>query len=594
MFEFFVYKTENRIKPNLVLPYFNESLHIKKTVKLKDLVLESFSYQNERDTAEDENTFIGIYGSIYHPIHAIDKGQIDAPYLLEHLELLKNPTKNLRGNYAILFYDKVNSKLSVINDPLGLKPVYYGTIGKIPYISSSLYFYKQFNLTINESGLLEKLIFDYNISNSTVFYGISSLDNGAILKLKNNTFEVKKYFSLFDFALRDDQRKFSLDELANIFNRVFLSRVWNQNQILISLTGGNDGRAVVSAASKFNIKFDTYSFGQKNGENTLIPEKIAQNLNFRHFSIYLHDQFENNYYQNALDTINLSDGNLIFEQQSTLYCFQHLPVSDYGNKVYTGLLAGEILGPIHLKHDYFNEDYFNIVYQNKNFDLDFFQKKSDFASLVEDKFIKKNYEKIYQSIKARRKFISTIKSSSKPHLYYYLDLIELGFRRFYGSQMHLIRYQAENIPVFYDLDILDYLLNTNFNFIFRNSFKSILYRWRGRFPQSYITLKNNPQLAALPLDRGYKPEQLLHPLKRYLIFLAYYRRKFITKKKHPDFDSPRWCKNLLNVNFKDNLKLSPFFNIDNFKQYIIELNQNENHYSLEKNKILSNYLFILD
>ena len=257
----------------------------------------------------------------------------------------------------------------------------------------------------------------------------------------------------------------------------------------------------------------------------------------------------------------------------------------------SGLIAGEMLGPIQLKHDYFNVDYYDVIYQNYEVNIHSLLKNIGIRNFIHYEYLKKSYDYIYENIKERRNFVEDIKHSSKPHLYYYLDLIELGFRKFYGSQMHLIRYYAENIPVFYDLDILELILNTNFHYIFKKSFKNLFYRWRSRAPQSFITSNNYPEIAQLPLDRGFTPADLMHPIKRYFTFYPYLKRKKNLKKMPPDFQSEIWCTNLLNEKFVSKIVDANIFNIGEIKTYIQHVNISKEYYSIEANKLISHYIF---
>ena len=592
MFEFLLIDNSIFNKNKIKFPYFNKEMNQIKKIHFNNYTLYALSYLNENDIAEDKDGVVAIYGSLYYPIGSEKEGSIEANDLLDSLPLLEDPARNLRGNYAIVYWNKLNSTIKIINDPLGLKPVYYGVVDNKIFVSSSLYLLKLFNNKIDETGLLETLIFDYNISDGTVLDNFHYLGNGVILVIRNNNIKKIKYFSILDFALEKKNQKFSFDEFVNLVDQVLYNKNLQKNKILISLTGGNDGRAVLSAAYKNNFAFDTFSFGMQNGENTFIPEKIAKHLNSKHISIYLDKRFEKEYLKNAIDTIILSDGNLSFEQQSSLYCFRNLPMKIYKNKVYTGLLAGEMLGPIHLKHDYFDVNYFRVVYQNINFDLSFIKNNKAVSYFVNIKFIKKKWKEIIPHVEERRKFIKNIRSSPKPHLYYYLDLIELGFRKFYGSQMHLIRYQAENIPVFYDLDILNYLLNTDFHLRFKNSFKNLIFRWKSREPQAYLTFNNYRELAELPLDRGFRPSDLIHPYKKYFVFWSYYRRKLFTKKKHPDFNSPEWCTLFINDKIYQYYGKLLYLNLNSFKEYVEKLRTNKNYYSDKKNRIISKILFV--
>lgn len=595
MFEFILAYSKNRDIRLPDLLHYDETIHTKKRISFGsiELIYQSLKKDNIYDYYEDKNQIIVLYGSIFSSINSNLPSQINAQYLAQHDYLMDEPEKYLRGNYSIIKYDKTNDEVNVTVDPLGLKPIYVFEKESTIYLTSSLWLLAKLKNSLDEEGILEVLLFGYNITEKTIFKSVYSAENGIKLKIKQGKIYKQKYFGI-DQLLTTNTQQYDLEEFRILFNSIVHKRINEENiskEIIVTLTGGNDGRAVLSSLYYWKRKFITFSFGMKNGENTLIPELIASKLNFNHQSIYLENSFIDEYYNNAIETINLSDGNLSFEQQSTLYAHKKLILLLNKSLLLTGLIAGEILGPIHLKHDYFNEHYFNLILEHCQLDENYLKKYSS-LNIVRTEFFNRNQEYLVYTISERKKQISVfLKQPETMHLAYYFDLINLGFRKFYGMQMHLIRYYAENLPVFYDLDILNYILSTNYHHVFKNSFQSLLKRWKSRIPQSYITSKNYPPLGKFNLDRGFPPINLLHPIKKYLTFLPYLKRKYITMPLHKDFDSPSWCLNYLSKIKFDEIA-NAYLVTSMLQEYISKLRINKSIYNSEINKIISTYSFL--
>lgn len=595
MFEFILAFSKKNIGSLPDFSFYDPTIHERHEISHKDFKVNFLSYKmnSNNDFYEDKSKIIIIYGSIFSSIDSKLPGQISAEYLSLHDNLLSKPEKYLRGNYAIIWYNKISNTLKVILDPLGLKPIYLFEQECCKYLSSSLWLLSKISKTLDYNSIAESIFFGYNITNKTIFKNIYQLENGTELIIENDKINTNKYFSIIQF-ISTKPSKYSYEELRIIFNNVVLKRINEKNSekdIIVTLTGGYDGRAVLSSVYYCGRNFKTFSFGMKNGENTLIPELIANKLGFEHHSIYLEDSFIKEYFNNAISTLILSDGNLSFEQQSTLYTFKKLKFFLSNSILLTGLLAGEILGPIHLKHDYFNEHYFNLVLNNEDLNENYLEIHDD-LKIIGKEFFKKHNDYLIHIINERKKQLSEIINQKQiSHLNYYLDLINLGFRKFYGMQMHLQRFYAENLPVFYDLDILKYILITNYHNRFKNSFKSLYHRWQSRIPQAYIACKNYPPLGKIILDRGFTPEYLLNPIKKYLTILPYLKRKYATKTLHPDFDSPNWCLNYLkHFNF-DELK-DAYLDTTKMKKYIKNLEKNKKLYNPEINKIISTISFL--
>ncbi len=587
MFEIFI--TNNRFEKEPTFNFKDDKKHVERKFDFLEYQIRFLSFRGQQDDFYENGRFVLIInGSIYHPVAANKKGKITAEFLMNHIDLLNEPENSLRGHFVVFLFDKSGKTLLVVNDPLGLKPLYYGKLQDKVVISSSLFLLEQISASIDKTALAEKILFSYNIGKNTVLKNIFNLSSGSKLYIKNNAWRVEKYFDFLQFASKQPAFQYRFDELLTIFNRAVENRI--ENKVFVPLTAGNDGRAVLSAVHKLGAVYETFSFGQQNGENTRIPEKIAAALGFFHQSVYLGRDFSSKYFDQAFSTIYRSDGNLSFEQQSTLYCYQKLEIP-HNDVLLTGLIAGEIIGPIHSRTDYFNALYYDLLYTPAVLNKDMYKKNPAVAKFVRNDFFEQHLDGVRENINSRKKYIKKIKESVNAHLFYYIDLIELGFRKFYGSQMHLARYDVENIPVFYDMDVLNYILNSNYHHIFKKSFKSLLQRWNGRIPQSFITMNNYPALARFKLDRGFSPADLLHPVNRYTTWYPYLKRKFFTKKRCPDFDSPNWSRHFLNDRLKKSIDRSKVFNIPAIHEYIDAVHRSEQHYSFEKNRLLSDFLF---
>jgi len=121
-------------------------------------------------------------------------------------------------------------------------------------------------------------------------------------------------------------------------------------------------------------------------------------------------------------------------------------------------------------------------------------------------------------------------------------MITWGFRKFYGYQMHMARYHFENIPVFCDFDLMELLINSSFIDTYKNSFKSLFHRRNSRRLQLEIITQNSVALSAIPLDRGYSPEEALTRVKIIKKVYKYFQRKRRIKNGNyiPDFLVQRW------------------------------------------------------
>lgn len=577
-------KLKNRLSslPKKIKVYSNDIADLK--------IIGLYFEDNMSSIAENEEEIILLKGSIYWRYFTKKTlVKVVAQDFISEGIVTGDIYKKHKGNFSIIKICKKTGDIKVINDHLGITPTYYGNFRSKNYITTSLSLLSSYQPNLDSDVILEKLLFNYSIGDEVLYKGIKVLNGGQVLTYSDNVFQVNNVFSLLQFVLQDKQKNFDYNELLDIFNFNVLQRTNNKRRVLASLTGGFDGRAVVSSLHNNNISFETYSYGKIGGENTEVPKMVANHLGFDHTPYYLEDDFEGNYNRIALDTIYYSDGNLSFENASTQYAFEK--IGNIFDFTLTGLVAGEILGPIHLLTDYINHIYYSVVYENKTLDINSSLDDLGVTSFIKKSLINKSIDSTLTKIQKRKDKLNEILRSDRPHLVSIFDLMEVGFRRFYGYQMHLTRYFAENLPPFYDIDILALLFSTNYQEIYKSSLKSLWQRRKTRYTQAYIINKNWQELANLPVDRGFKPNQVLSLFKRPIIPFYYYKRKKNLKYSAPDFTSNLWAKLLLDKDFNMNLIDSPYFERDAIRKYINKINEDKNSYSWQKNKVISDFIF---
>ena len=89
--------------------------------------------------------------------------------------------KNLDGIFAIVFYDSKTDSITLIRDPVGVKPIYYYNKNKKIYISSEI---RPINSIvkskISNKGWSEYLTLGVSMKNNTVLENIKKGDKATI------------------------------------------------------------------------------------------------------------------------------------------------------------------------------------------------------------------------------------------------------------------------------------------------------------------------------------------------------------------------------------------------------------------------------
>lgn len=487
-----------------------------------------------------------------------------------------------KGNFTLFVYNKESQVLEIYTDHFALRPMYFGVKDSSVFISNNLNILKSVDNTIDETTIFEKILFTYPITNQTYLKRFKLLEPGKHYHLVNSSIKEACLFNLQELIFNNTTQNFKYSKFNEIFNFNVRQRAKLDKKPLVTLTGGFDGRTVVASMKEQNIDFHSFSFGRKGGENTEIPLKFCASLNISYEPVYLNEDYERNYSRYAHMAIEQSDGLSPFERANYSYAYTRL--RDSSPILLSGLIGGEILGILYLKTDYFNKTYYDWIYDNKQINFIKTLEQKNIKQFVADNVIDKIENELIERIQKRKDLIKNIKKQKDGYLFYLYDLISLGFRRFYGGQMHQERSNYENLLPFFDLDILEYLFSTNFIKRYKHSFSNNkIYKFLSRKPQSKLIQYNYPLLAQKKVDRGFPPKYLLNPL---FYPLAYYLFKQRQKNlKGEEFISNQWSeifyKTLLNE--KNNF-------IDLFKEKEIVSfmkNYKPENYNQEFNKLLS-------
>jgi len=562
-----------------------------------EISFKRFQDENEFDYYDSGESLVFIYGRVFPRFNSkfSDKAKITAEDIssITSNEIIY---KEFKGNFLIIKFHKRISKLEILTDQLGLLPIYYGIAKETLIVSSNLSLMKKFFSNINERVILEKLLFNYPITDETFFDGVKFLTGRKILSFnKSHNLKIIDLFSLENFIFNDRYRDFDQDEFIEIFNDSVLKRYNSISGIpYVSLTGGFDGRSIVSTLLKYNLDFKSYSFGKFGGENTQVPLSIAKKINIDYKPIYLEDDYLEKYSRFALSTVLASDGLSDFERANYQFAFNCLD-DDTANAILTGLVGGEIFAPIKIGegNDAVSWNYYNLILNNnyvqKDQKIQLSNKIENYLDIDTSLFLKE----INEIIHLRREKLNKYYNEPFNYLKYFYDLIKFGFPRFYGAEIHTTRFLKSNLPPMYDLDILKYLLETkhkkNYKLAFQN--ENPILRLNNRKLQALIINKNYPPLARIPVDRSFSPHDLLHKYKLPIVAFKYLSRRKKVNNSPKEFTSDIWSNELYKDLLAGNFKTSDLVNYNLLKKNYLN-NYSSARYSKNINKIISLDLFL--
>lgn len=233
-------------------------------------ILDLSSNGHQPMNSYSKNNHIVFNGEIYNYIELrkdlkkneiIKKEKSDTRVLLELFEEkgLSSLAK-LNGMYAFAIWDSVKKRLILCRDRFGVKPLYY-RIGKDGIAFSSepkalLALYPENRIIDNET-LLEFLSSNNLYTNNKSFYkGIDILPQGhyAIYDMNNKKFIVDRYWRYPEY---NDNKHIiypeqALEQFTDLLEDSVKIRLRSDVPVGITLSGGLDSTAILTAASKYS------------------------------------------------------------------------------------------------------------------------------------------------------------------------------------------------------------------------------------------------------------------------------------------------------------------------------------------------------
>jgi asparagine synthase (glutamine-hydrolysing) len=173
--------------------------------------------------------------------------------------------KRLNGMFGIALWDSPEKKLLLAVDRLGIKPLYYTSIGSRLLFGSeikAILQYDEVKRQVDRKALLDYLTFRYTPSEQTIFEGIKKLPPGHILVLKDKKHRIKKYWDI-DIAVETQESEDVYAEgITSLLKESVNMQMMSDVPLGIYLSGGLDSSVVTAFMRSFtDAKIKTFSVG---------------------------------------------------------------------------------------------------------------------------------------------------------------------------------------------------------------------------------------------------------------------------------------------------------------------------------------------
>lgn len=250
-------------------------------------------------TFENDQVWICIEGRIYNK----ESIQVN----MELNDLLKEIYENRSddkiiswllstdGDFIIYAINKQTSEFVVLNDALGRLPVYYYFNDSQIIISREAQFILNLmsDLRFDNMAIAQYLLFRYPLGKKTLINNVYRLEPGALISVSNQSSKPKvQTIHCFNFERKVNYKDInrSVDELILLFSEACKNRANQNNNNILSLSGGRDSRSVAAALYRNKIPFISVTMSdssKKYNQDMEIAEKVANILNVQWEGYYL-------------------------------------------------------------------------------------------------------------------------------------------------------------------------------------------------------------------------------------------------------------------------------------------------------------------
>jgi len=197
------------------------------------------------------------------------------------------------GIWAFAIYDKLENKLILCRDHVGVKPLYYFcSDGKIIFASEAkaILEYSGYNFNINYNSVDDYLSLRYICGEETIFENIKQLPAGCLLIFKDHEPEVVKYWHYMECRGEQCSPIKTFEEAEEVFNDLLSNAVKDELisevPLGIYLSGGVDSSVIAALMKKHSEKVMSFSVGFGSDiDETEDAYKISKYLGTEHESV---------------------------------------------------------------------------------------------------------------------------------------------------------------------------------------------------------------------------------------------------------------------------------------------------------------------
>jgi len=194
----------------------------------------------------------------------------------------------LNGAFVLAIWDRVTPKLLLVNDRLGLYPLYYvQTDGGLIFASGvrALLVDRSLPRKVDRTAIAEFLTFDHVLHQRTLLEDVHLFPQGSILTFQNHQAHIRPYFMVRfanPYSLRSEVDY--MDEYLHLLQQAITRHATDDRPSGLLLSGGLDSRLLLAFLSSLTQKgsFFTFTWGIPGCDDARFAKELAAKTGVHH------------------------------------------------------------------------------------------------------------------------------------------------------------------------------------------------------------------------------------------------------------------------------------------------------------------------
>jgi hypothetical protein len=444
-------------------------------------------------------------------------------------------TENITGHYYYLTLTKSTGRIVAGNSMFGILPLYYcGTGDRMVASDNAINLGKHVkNSTVSGRFVLEMVLFGYPLFNHSILEEIKLLGSNSYLSVCNGKWTESKHFTVEDiFVINPLPWKRVVEETAENSIETFAAYMPDR-QYASALTGGFDGRTLMSVGLRLGKEMTAFTFGTEDSDDVMIASGLAASAGIPFRWIALGDDYVNNeslmcgeeFILNSSGAATFARAHYLYSSKLLARDFRVMVTGNFGSEIFRSPhIAGTVISPNIVS-------LFTAGTPLKAYEL--LEETPEFKCLNI-----RNLEYAWESLKSDITMLPCFNpgyAGLTMNQKFYVFVFEEVFRKYFGAEMaNQFRYLINRTP-FLDVELLKVIFGSRLAGIHSDFFEhNPVKRFKGQVLYAHIIRKSYPAFGKILTDKGYAPCDLLTLHGKASIAFNYARKKLMNKRLHAD------------------------------------------------------------